>query len=561
MSTANSVLSFATDSKYASGITHGASFYPLPDNDPRASIFLQSDLHDYNDSAHDDDDDLHAPEEKGAPRGGWGWRGVINVSTLVILILAILTLFTAYPVIHQVQADLYRKSHPSVLKINGTGQVPVLFGMPDLVDKDTPADAKTRTGVDGHKYTLVFSDEFNKDGRTFWPGDDPYWEAVDIWYWATQDLEWYHPDQITTKGGNLVITVDNTPLNGLQYRSGMLQSWNKFCFTTGYIEARLLLPGTADISGYWPGVWIMGNLARPGFGASSDGLWPYTYDTCDLGTFPNQTDHDGNPAIAATSGTAKYNYNLSWLSGQRLSACTCPGEDHPGPVNTKGRGAPEIDVLEAQKNKEGPGGRVTQSAQFAPFDDGYNYVNTSGATTVFTPDRTKQNSYRGSANQQAISGLTDLDPAWYADGGGQFAVYGFEYWSNPKARDEGVITWICGGVPVYQATAAAVAANPRVQIGPRIISEEPMSIVLNMAISESFQNVDVANMKFPADLLIDYVRVYQRSDSINVGCDPPDYPTADYINRHLNAYTNRELVSWTGAGYTKPKNRLWDGGC
>ena len=34
-----------------------------------------------------------------------------------------------------------------------------------------------------------FSDEFNTDGRTFYPGDDPYFEAVDIWYGVTQDLE------------------------------------------------------------------------------------------------------------------------------------------------------------------------------------------------------------------------------------------------------------------------------------------------------------------------------------------------------------------------------------
>jgi hypothetical protein len=30
---------------------------------------------------------------------------------------------------------------------------------------------------------LVFSDEFNTDGRTFYPGDDPYWEAEDLHYW------------------------------------------------------------------------------------------------------------------------------------------------------------------------------------------------------------------------------------------------------------------------------------------------------------------------------------------------------------------------------------------
>lgn len=59
------------------------------------------------------------------------------------------------------------------------------------------------------------------------------------------------------------------------------------------------------------------------------------------------------------------------------SACTCEGEDHPGPNNKKGRGAPEIDVLEAQKNKLGPGAKVSQSAQFAPFSHDYFYPNTS----------------------------------------------------------------------------------------------------------------------------------------------------------------------------------------
>jgi beta-glucan synthesis-associated protein KRE6 len=119
--------------------------------------------------------------------------------------------------------------------------------MPQLVDPQTPKDAKTRTGFDGQDYELVFSDEFNTDGRSFYPGDDPFWEAVDLWYWATNDMEWYDPKQITTSGGNLVITMDSvtdpTSNHGLQYRSGMLQSWNKFCFTTGYIEVAMTFPG------------------------------------------------------------------------------------------------------------------------------------------------------------------------------------------------------------------------------------------------------------------------------------------------------------------------------
>lgn len=52
----------------------------------------------------------------------------------------------------------------------------------------------TSAGFDNHAYNLVFSDEFELDGRTFYPGDDPYWEAVDLHYWGTGDYEWNDPD-------------------------------------------------------------------------------------------------------------------------------------------------------------------------------------------------------------------------------------------------------------------------------------------------------------------------------------------------------------------------------
>ena len=66
----------------------------------------------------------------------------------------------------------------------------------------------------------------------------------------------------------------------------------------------------------------MGNLGRPGYGGSTDGMWPYTYNSCDVGTFPNQTYANGSGPSAALhtdSGRSKYNYELSWLSGQRAS--------------------------------------------------------------------------------------------------------------------------------------------------------------------------------------------------------------------------------------------------
>lgn len=34
-----------------------------------------------------------------------------------------------------------------------------------------------------------FSDEFNMPGRTFYDEDDPFFQAVDLWYGVTMDKE------------------------------------------------------------------------------------------------------------------------------------------------------------------------------------------------------------------------------------------------------------------------------------------------------------------------------------------------------------------------------------
>lgn len=56
-------------------------------------------------------------------------------------------------------------------------------------------------------------------------------------------------------------------------------------------------------------------------------------------------------------------------------------------------------------------------------------------------------------------------------------------------------------------------------------------------------------------MLVDYVRVYQRSDG-KIGCDPADRPTAAYIAAHANAYNNPNLTTWEAAGYTMPVSGL-----
>lgn len=39
------------------------------------------------------------------------------------------------------------------------------------------------------------------------------------------------------------------------------------------------------------------------------------------------------------------------------------------------------------------------------------------------------------------------------------------------------------------------------------------------------------------------MRVYQRKGHTNIGCDPPDYPTAQYISNHMEAYTSMFLLN------------------
>lgn len=66
-------------------------------------------------------------------------------------------------------------------------------------------------------------------------------------------------------------------------------------------------------------VWLLGNLARATYVGSSDYMWPFSYNVCD-----ENTRHS-----------------------QEVDACSKVG--HYGMEPGRGRGAPEIDVLEAMQ--------------------------------------------------------------------------------------------------------------------------------------------------------------------------------------------------------------------
>ncbi|KAF3922140.1 hypothetical protein ABW21_db0200002 [Orbilia brochopaga] len=402
-----------------------------------------------------------------------------------------------------------------------------------LIDPDTPESAKTRMATDGKNWKLVFSDEFNTPNRTFYPGEDPFWEAVDIWYGATLDSEWYDPNQVTTRDGVLEITFDAWKTHDLSYRSGMLQSWNKLCFSGGIIEASVSMPGSGDTIGFWPGFWTMGNLGRPGYLASTEGMWPYSYhDECDVGITPNQSSTDG----------------ISFLPGMRLPGCTCKNEDHPTPG--KARSAPEIDVFEALVetiDKKGTKvGAISQSLQLAPFDvwyqPDYDFV------AVYNSSVTEMNVYRGGNLQEAFSAVTTLNNNWYD--GRQYQTYAYEY----KPGADGYIEWDVGREPSWRLEGKSVGPNGN--IGQRVVPMEPMTIILNLGMGTSFQlpNYPEISKLLPAKMRVDWVRIYQPEGEESITCDPPGYETTKYIQDHLVAYTNPNLTSWASTNFTRPKN-------
>jgi beta-glucanase (GH16 family) len=347
----------------------------------------------------------------------------------------------------------------------------------------------------GEEWDLVFSDEFNRDGRSFYPGDDPYWEAEDYHYWGTENLNWYDPAFITTRNGSLVIRLDKYPQHDLDYTGGLMSTWNRFCFTGGYIETRLTLPGRSDVAGLWPAVWTLGNLGRAGYGGTLEGMWPYTYDSCDRGTLPNQT-LNGLPKLTYDEGDVYKDGDFNYLPGQRLSRCTCQNSasQHPGPKHDDGsfvgRSAPEIDIIEAQvgdADEEGDhtgvwSGHVSMSGQWAPFNPGYRWLNSSEYFTLYNKSAGWINTYQGGTLQQSTSVLMKTNQDCYEMNTGCMSIYGFEY----EPTSKGYISWVNDGQKAFTVRGGAMGPNARANVSERPVPEEPMYIVMNLGISEAF---------------------------------------------------------------------------
>jgi len=126
------------------------------------------------------------------------FRGFCNVCVMTSLLTGLICIFILYPVVSYyapgARTDFFSGQTTSGPASGGsTNSTSTTRTSSVLIDPDTPDSVKSKTGVNGDTYQLVFSDEFNTNGRTFNQGDDPFWEAVGLYDTKNNDLNWYDP--------------------------------------------------------------------------------------------------------------------------------------------------------------------------------------------------------------------------------------------------------------------------------------------------------------------------------------------------------------------------------
>jgi beta-glucanase (GH16 family) len=148
------------------------------------------------------------------------------------------------------------------------------------------------------------------------------------------------------------------------------------------------------------------------------------------------------------------------------------------------------------------------------------------------------NSYCGGVYQQAVSGVTNLNNNWYD--GKQYQTYSLSY--TPGA--DGEIKWWVGDQATWKMDTRAVGPNGN--IGQRVLPEEPLSVIINFGMSSGFAALNLTGLAplMPATMRVDYLRIYQDEDKEMVTCDPPGYPTTEYIKQHPIPYNNPNLTHW-----------------
>ncbi|KAK3834141.1 MAG: beta-glucan synthesis-associated, partial [Linnemannia gamsii] len=513
-------------------------------------------------------------------------RGLVNISSMLLILCGLILLILGYPIAQHQQHQhggvagsgllgLLSKTSASTVQKASSPRTAAM-----MVDPDTPEEKKMTVAKDGQPWDLVFSDEFNQDGRGFGLGQDPHWEAVDLAPSAAMGtLEHYSSDKVTTRNGQLEITLQRDPTSPSsakvhkrdrggsewKYTSGMLQSWNKMCFQGGILEVAVSLPGIPSKAGLKPRVFILGNLARYGFPASMDGVWPFS-------TLSTPLQCDTSSPLAANS-TAP-----SSSLAQRLNGCSS-GAASLGGIS---RGAPEMTLLETHYGVQMDPAAIAMATVKVASSSSTAFSGSSNSSTAVVETSTPQwvqpvdnrffSSFSLSSSPLSNNKVQD-----------EFVKVGLEYWpgsnsTNSNANDNDAYiqfslnnqrqppllshahlqnhvsaTSYSNNNDNWYKDATSLPSNT-------LIPQEPMSIVLSLGLLQDELLLD-PELSYPAVMKIDYIRLYQpRQDQDAkekgemsgkrwLSCDPVDHPTAAYIRDHSRAYSDPGAGTWAEAGY------------
>eukprot|EP00566_Odontella_aurita_P007245 CAMPEP_0113567588 /NCGR_PEP_ID=MMETSP0015_2-20120614/23356_1 /TAXON_ID=2838 /ORGANISM="Odontella" /LENGTH=717 /DNA_ID=CAMNT_0000469993 /DNA_START=237 /DNA_END=2390 /DNA_ORIENTATION=+ /assembly_acc=CAM_ASM_000160 len=497
------------------------------------------------------------------------------------------------------------------------------------IDPDTPEEARTtKSLVDGTTYKLIMSDEFNVPNRSFVDGHDPMWTSLDKPdddYAASGggSLHFYNSTMVTTdEDGMLRISskIGKTEWNRYDavdrewkhetkhYKSGMVQSWDKFCFTGGIVEFDVVLPGDPFIGGLWPAVWMLGNLGRATYLASTNNIWPWSYDTCDR----------------------------ERQEAQSVSACN--EANHYGLNPRQGRGATEIDIIEGMMGDSGGPLADTVPAVDLPYVDmtlqvapGIQTNRPQPGSAVLRNNTVSKSGHTELLAQTWYEGLetkgnTSLNPFFYgthmdvtkkgepvtrnakqafqADAVGSLQQMTSSHFKKPhtfrlewQPGNGGRLDWFTKGYRTGSDSdmdgvtgdgdgpdwihAYSIKHESINSLMGSVIPNEPSYLILNTAISSTWGfpydapewcpkcydcnnatcacafNPGFCNMMKKGDVAmkVDHVRVYQTSnDDAHVGnghtmgCDPPDFPTREYIKGHAYRYMRNKPFSFEDKG-------------
>ena len=433
-----------------------------------------------------------------------------------------------------------------------------LVGQATWIDPDTPQkeyEIASLTKKDHRRYQLVFSDEFEVEGRRFDDGMDPRWTALNKNDYTNNPLHYYSHDAVQSKNGSLSITLSMDPrddlvtinLDGTEYKefkTGMVQSWQKFCFTGGIVEFTAKMPGEWLIGGLWPAIWLMGNLGRATFVSSTENMWPFSTNVCDDRT----------------------------RNSQLLNSCR-GGPQFPGIPRGRGRGAPEIDLFEVmylddyftspvlstslqvapgvpEKQRPVLGHSPNTSQIWYSPEYGENVTrNTYFYGTISYPADPTKKAYR----TDSISANFALNKDFYDN----FHKFRIEWEPPEESGSGGYVKWF-----IDDRLITAIDGDDLFATSHAEIPSEPMYLVMNMAVSKDwgfpdayFKNCpkkcwscldpDCAcglprgfcdNM--PTSFEIGSVRVYQpvHEPKYTLGCSPPDRPTAEFIEANNDVY-------------------------